>query len=83
MYNSTVKAYGFPLLCRPPPTFNLPRRCDGSRIIVAEQPSLRNYKLDVNYKECHNSIVGVLFLCQNAITSFNNSILVQAQINVM
>lgn len=50
---------------------------------MAAQPSLGNYKLDVNYKECHNNIVGVLFLCQNAIMSFNNSILVQARINVM
>lgn len=47
---------------------------------MAEQPSLRYF--NVNYKECYNSIVGVLLLSQNTIKLFKNSILIQAQISV-
>lgn len=36
--------------------------------MMAEQPSLRYFQLNVNYKECHNSIVGVLLLSQSTIT---------------
>lgn len=49
--------------------------------MMAKKPSPRYFKLDVNYKECFNSIVGVL--SQNTITLFKNSILIQAPINVL
>lgn len=51
-------------------------------LVTLKSDSLRYFKLDVNYKECHNSIVGILLLSLNTITLFKNSILIQAQINV-